>query len=65
MPPEAEPVMPASTLVATAVDTSGFDEMPSTASRITPNAGSDAIVAPYPTSEAVLNPAAASPWCPC
>ena len=46
LPPEAEPVMPASTLVAIAEDNSGLLEMPSTASRMTRNAGSEAITAP-------------------
>ncbi len=55
MPPEAEPVMPASTLTATASEISGFSPpMPSTPLRTSSKAGSAATTAPKPTSDAVL-----------
>ena len=47
MPPEAEPVMPASRLTAIDSDTSGLPgAMPSTASRISAKPASEAITAP-------------------
>ncbi len=53
-PPEAEPVSDASTLVATASDTSGPPPMPSTQSRTTAKAGSAATTEPKPTRLATL-----------
>src|SRR5437879_13269447 len=53
-PPDAEPVRAASTLVATASDTSGPPPMPSTASRTTVKAGIAATTAPKPTRLATL-----------
>ena len=47
MPPEAEPVIPASTFTATASEATGFvGNSPSTASRMMAKAGSEAITAP-------------------
>ena len=47
MPPEADPVMPASTFTATDSDATGlFGNRPSTASRISAKAGSEAMTAP-------------------
>src|SRR5258708_18889511 len=53
-PPDAEPVRAASTLVATANDTSGPPPMLSTASRTTAKAGIAATTAPKPTRLATL-----------
>ena len=53
-PPEAEPVNDASTLVATASDTSTPPSMPSTQSRTSANAGSAATTEPNPTRLATL-----------
>src|SRR5262245_23498085 len=53
-PPDAEPVSAASTLVATASETSGPPPMPSTQSRTTANAGIAATTAPNPTRLATL-----------
>src|SRR4249920_481117 len=53
-PPDADPVRAASTLVATASDTSGPPPMLSTASRTTAKAGSAATTAPKPTRLATL-----------
>ena len=55
MPPEAEPVMPASTFTAMASEISGLSPpTPTTASRISTKAASEAITAPKPTRLAVL-----------
>ena len=54
-PPEAEPVSAASTLVATASETSGPPSIDSTQSRTTAKAGSAATTAPKPTRLATLN----------
>ena len=64
MPPEAEPVMPASTLTATASEMTGLPEMPSTESRTVRKAGSEAMTAPYPTSLAVLKIGRKEPMVP-
>src|SRR5215813_4013283 len=53
-PPEAEPVSAASTLVATASDTSGPPSIDSTQSRTAANAGSTATTAPKPTRLAMV-----------
>src|SRR5271167_2538263 len=53
-PPEAEPVSAASTLVATASETSGPPSIASTQSRTTAKAGSAAMTAPKPTRLATL-----------
>src|SRR5262245_3249086 len=54
-PPEAEPVSAASTLVATASDTSGPPSIPTTQSRTTAKAGKAATTAPKPTRLATLS----------
>ena len=54
MPPEAEPVSAASTLVATASETSGPPPIDSTHSRTIANAGSAATTAPKPTRLATV-----------
>src|SRR3974390_805349 len=53
-PPEAEPVSAASTLVATASETSGPPSIASTQSRTAVKAGSAAMTAPNPTRLATL-----------
>src|SRR6187401_606389 len=54
MPPEADPVRAARTLVATASDASGPPPIDSTQSRTTAKAGSAATTAPKPTRLATL-----------
>src|SRR5262245_65876695 len=54
MPPEAEPVRAASTLVATASEASGPPPIDSTQSRTAAKAGSAATTAPKPTRLATL-----------
>src|SRR5260370_5370790 len=54
MPPEAEPVSGASTLVAIARETNGPPSIESTQSRTTANAGNIATTAPKPTRLATL-----------
>src|SRR6266702_1239697 len=60
MPPEAEPVMPASTFTLIASFTSGLGIWES-ASRTTRKPGSAAITAPNPYSEAVFSEASRAP----
>src|SRR5687768_9328151 len=60
MPPEAEPVMPASAVTATASLTSGFG-IAASASAITRKPGNAAITAPKPYSEAVFIEASKAP----
>src|ERR1700721_553406 len=55
MPPEAEPVRAASTLVATASETNGPPSIESTQSRTVANAGNIATTAPKPTRLATLS----------
>ena len=65
MPPELEPVMPASTFIATASEISGLPgETFSTASRISAKPAMLAMTAPYPTSEAVLKMGSMDPSVP-
>ena len=59
-PPEAEPVMPARVVVATAARTSGSGRPPS-ASRTARKPGSAAITAPKPNSDAVFIVASSAP----
>src|SRR5262245_4724774 len=54
-PPDAEPVSAASTLVATASETSGPPPIDRTQSRTAANAGMAATTAPKPTRLATLN----------
>ena len=56
MPPEADPVMPASKFTAIDTETSGLSgAIVSTASRSTAKPVSEAMTAPKPTCEAVLS----------
>src|ERR1700689_3812954 len=63
-PPEAEPVSAASTLVATASDTSGPPSIPTTQSRTTAKAGKAATTAPKPTRLATLSAGSADAFAP-
>src|SRR5208282_3068434 len=60
MPPEAEPVMPASEVTVTASRTSGLGMAPSV-SRIARKPGSEAITPPKPYSDAVFIAASRAP----
>src|SRR5215831_15938992 len=60
MPPDAEPVIPASVVTVIASLTSGFG-IDLSASAITVNPGSDAITAPKPYSDAVFIDASNDP----
>ena len=64
IPPEAEPVSAASTLVATASETSGPPPMPSTQSRTTAKAGMAATTAPKPTRLATLSAGSTEAFAP-
>src|SRR6516162_11572498 len=63
-PPEAEPVSAASTLVATASETSGPPPIPSTASRTAPKGGMSATTAPNPTELATLTAGSTDAFAP-
>src|SRR6266850_4261977 len=63
-PPEADPVIAASTLTVIAIDTAGSDVKLVMPSRTAANAGSDAITPPYPTSEAVFSIGSMDPSVP-
>src|ERR1700722_17642404 len=63
-PPEAEPVSAASTLVATASDTSGPPSIPTTQSRTTAKAGKSATTAPKPTRLATLSAGSVDAFAP-
>src|SRR5215218_5606645 len=60
IPPEAEPVLPASTVTVTASLTSGFG-IALRAAATTANPGNSAITPPNPYSEAVLSDANSAP----
>src|SRR6516165_7427088 len=63
-PPEAEPVSAASTLVATASETSGPPSIPTTQSRTTTKTGKAATTAPKPTRLATLSAGSADAFAP-
>src|SRR4051795_9741383 len=60
-PPDAEPVIPASTLTATASETSGYRLAPRTQPWIARKPGMVLITLPKPTSDAVLKIARRAP----
>src|SRR5882762_194519 len=63
-PPDAEPVIAASTLTVIATDMTGSLVRLVMPSRTTAKAGSEAITPPYPTSEAVFNIGSIEPSVP-